>query len=166
MKTRKIIAISMLALFMNFGIQKSTKAIPLQWIKMGIEVLGIATSIWVITQDKSLANQEKTEDSMARYFPIESFPRQSCGDPLPSDSSMYPIEYKAVSVPYSSSNLSTIKAKYCSDALPVLRKSDNQKVIQVASFYDMEKAGVFSQFLANKYGKAYLSNEPTIVKKP
>ena len=169
MRTKKIIAASMIALLLNFVVQKSAKAIPLQWIKMGLEVVGIvigAAGIWIFTQEQSQAKQAENKALMARYFPVESFPRQTCGDPLPSDSSMYPIEYRAVSIPYSESNLNTIKAKYCSDALPAIRKSDNKKVIQVASFYDIEKAGVFTQFLANKYGEAYLAEEPTIVEKP
>ena len=169
MKAKKFIAVSMVALLINLGVQKSAKAIPVGWIKMGLEVTGIiigAIGIWTFTQEQSQAKQAENKALMARYFPVESFPRQSCGDPLPSDSSMYPIEYRAVSIPYSESNLNTIRAKYCSDALPTTRKSDNKKVIQVGSFYDIEKAGVFTQFLANKYGEAYLSEEPTIVQQP
>lgn len=168
MKAKKIIAVSMVALLLNFGVQKSAKAVPAELVKIGLEVVGIvigAIGIWTFTQEQSQAKQAKNETLMARYFPVESFPRQSCGDPLPSDSSIYPIEYRAVSVPYSESNLNTIRAKYCSDALPTIRKSDNKKVVQVASFYDIEKAGVFTQFLANKYGEAYLAEEPTVVEK-
>jgi hypothetical protein len=80
-------------------------------------------------------------------FTRGDYPKPSCGDPLPSDQKAYPINFYPVEAPYSISNLNKIRANFCGDAFD--KKSDDTKLIQIASFTNKEKAQAFANLVGS-----------------
>lgn len=116
--------------------------------KLGIEV-----------PDESQATQQSLETA----FPLSSFPRGTCGDPLPFDESLYPLTYYPVFILDTADNLREVKSKFCADAY-VKTDSNGKKVIQVASFYT-QKASEFLLLMENDFGEARLG-EASVVSSP
>jgi len=75
-------------------------------------------------------------------FSKSNYPRSSCGDPLPKDPKVYPINFYPVEVPNSVPNLNKARSLFCRDAFP--KTSDNVKLIQIVSFTSKEKAQAFA----------------------
>lgn len=106
---------------------------------------------------------QATQESLKNAFPLSSFPRGTCGDPLPSDESLYPLTYYPVFVPWTDENLREVKSKFCADAY-VKTSSNGEKTIKVASFYT-QKASEFLLLMENNFGEARLG-EPSVVSSP
>ncbi|WP_293354894.1 MULTISPECIES: hypothetical protein [unclassified Microcoleus] len=83
-------------------------------------------------------------------FDSDSFPKAGCGDTIPTDKKTDTVKLYPVFVDYSDSNLKTIKANYCGDALKITTKDKGKYVIQVASFTDEKRVNQFKEFLARK----------------
>jgi len=66
-------------------------------------------------------NEPEPADSFTlerdQQFSLSDFPKASCGDPLPSNSSDYPITFYPVFVPYSDDNLAKVRSSLCQDTL-------------------------------------------------
>lgn len=95
---------------------------------------------------------DTTNESVEKAFSAVSFPRNSCGDPLPLDKSLYPVFFHPILIPYSENNLREVKSKFCGDAW-VKQDESGKKVISVASFYT-EKASEFLVVMKNHFGEA------------
>lgn len=95
---------------------------------------------------------DATKESLKTAFPLASFPRGSCGDPLPLDESLYPVSFYPVFIPYTEDNLREVKSKFCADAW-VKKDKNGEKVISVASFYT-QKASEFLLLMKNNFGEA------------
>jgi hypothetical protein len=106
---------------------------------------------------------QATQESLKNAFPLSSFPRGTCGDPLPSDESLYPLTYYLVFIPWTDENLREVKSKFCADAY-VKTSTNGEKVIKVASFYT-QKASEFLLLMENNFGEARLG-EASVVSSP
>jgi hypothetical protein len=106
--------------------------------------------------------QETSDDMVSASFPSASFPRETCGDPLPSDKSLYPINYYAVFVPDEGDNLEVIRSEFCADAFSKLDKATGENVIQVASFYT-EKVHEFVSLMEKNFGEGAKLGKPSVV---
>jgi hypothetical protein len=97
-------------------------------------------------------------------FDSDSFPKAGCGDRMPTDKKTDTIKLYPVFVDYSDSNLQTIKANYCGDALKKIIKNKGKYVIQVASFIDEKRVNQFKEFLARKLGNTSVEvGEATVI---
>lgn len=97
-------------------------------------------------------------------FDSDSFPKAGCGDRMPTDKKTDTIKLYPVFVDYSDSNLQTIKANYCGDALKITTKDKGKYVIQVASFTDEKRVNQFKEFLARKLGNTSVEvGEATVI---
>lgn len=99
--------------------------------------------------NKSLASSKVSSHSRFRFDP-EDFPQYSCGDPKPSNPNDYPVEFYRVQVPYSETNLSKARGYFCRDALPAISQDTGEKVVQISSFTNQEKAKDFAVFVNTK----------------
>ena len=95
---------------------------------------------------KSLSSSTVSSHSRFR-FDRKDFPQYSCGDPKPSNPNNYPVKFYRVQVPYSKTNLSKARAYFCRDALPAISKDTGEKVVQISSFTNQEKARDFAVFV-------------------
>ncbi|NJO62607.1 MAG: hypothetical protein HC836_31580 [Richelia sp. RM2_1_2] len=105
------------------------------------------------------SESDATKESLEKAFPVTSFPRGSCGDPLPLDQSLYPVYFYPVFIPYTDDNLREVKSKFCADAW-VKKDNNDNKVISVASFYT-EKASEFLLLMENNFDGAKMG--PVVV---
>jgi len=94
-------------------------------------------------------------------FENSSFPQSACGDAIPAGNAS-PISLYPVFVEYSDNNLQRIKAQFCQDALPKIRKGTNRQSVQIASFSSRDRAVLFADFL-NKRFRGVEVGEPTIL---
>ncbi|MEG3970918.1 hypothetical protein QUA00_25335 [Microcoleus sp. T2B6] len=105
-----------------------------------------------------------TPTNSSNPFDSDSFPKAGCGDRMPTDKKTDTIKLYPVFVDYSDSNLKTIKANYCGDALKITTKDKGKYVIQVASFTDEKRVNQFKEFLARKLGNSSVEvGEATII---
>jgi hypothetical protein len=104
-----------------------------------------------------------TSTKSANPFDSVSFPKASCGDEMPTNGTTDTVNLYPVFVDYSDSNLQTIKANYCGDALKITTKDQGKKAIQVGSFTSEERANQFKDFLARKLSNINADvGEPTV----
>jgi len=106
-------------------------------------------------------NNLSSQSSSPNPFDNEKFPKNSCGDPLLTDSSLDSIQFFPVFVDYSDESLATIKRYYCQDAIRNFRKEIGRDSIQVVSFTSREKAELFRDFLSRSFEGADVGS-PTI----
>jgi hypothetical protein len=99
--------------------------------------------------------------SVAVAFPPASFPRETCGDPLPSDESEYPLTYYPIFIKNTADNLQTVKEQFCTDAFVKNDKATGEEVIMVASFYT-QKASEFLLLMKQNFGEARLGTASVI----
>jgi hypothetical protein len=102
--------------------------------------------------------KEPTQEMVDRAFPASFFPRQSCGDVLPSKRGEYPVNFYPVFIPNEGNNLERVTRSFCADAFATTDQYGN-KVVQVASFYT-EKAHEFVSLMEEEFSEARLG-EPT-----
>ena len=95
-------------------------------------------------------------------FDQATFPQSSCGDPLPSNKSAYPVNFYPVFVPVSDRNLQMARSRFCQDSLAVTRTDTGRKAIQVSSFTDSGKAAQFRDYLARSISGPEIG-PPTVV---
>lgn len=111
------------------------------------------------SEDESLV---LTAPSIVQYS--QTFPRDSCGDKLPSNSSEYPLSYYPVHIPNTGDNLQVVKEKFCKDAFIKKIEGTGEDVIQIASFYTDNSSDFLSlmeeSFDGVKLGKAKVIEEP------
>lgn len=109
----------------------------------------------------SISQSPSSPPTPTNPFENSRFPQAACGDPMPNDNgstiSLYPVF-----VEYSDSNLQQIKAQFCQDALPKIRKDTNRQAVQVASFTSRDRAVLFTDFLSKRIKGASVG-EPTIL---
>lgn len=109
---------------------------------------------------------EKTDFSSENLFYQEQFPKDSCGDPLPSDASLYPVQYYPVFVEFSESNLNWLTSQLCQDVYRTIRRDTNTESIQVASFLSLEQAVFFQEFLSSEGFQSVDVGQPSLVENP
>ena len=97
-----------------------------------------------------------------RQFSRSDFPKASCGDPLPSNSSNYPINFYPVFVPFTNENLANIRSHFCQDSLEKRRKDSGKLAVQVASFTSKDTAMEFVEFISSEFEGADVG-EPTVI---
>jgi hypothetical protein len=114
----------------------------------------------VQTTERRLTETEVRE--LSNTFNSVSFPQESCGDKLPDNLKSDDVKFYPVFIDYSESNLQTIKANYCQDAIKKIRKENGKEAVQVASFDNEERANQFKVFLIKKIGSAEVG-EPNII---
>ncbi len=90
-----------------------------------------------------------------------SFPKPNCGDPLPDDSRSYPVSVYPVYVDFTKSNLRAIRSYFCANASTPIRLSTGEKVIQVASFTDIDRANSLKNLMIKRFGSGEVG-QPTI----
>jgi hypothetical protein len=139
-------------------------------MKIAIDIAkkrGLLTSSSV-TSNKGLdaGNRESskpnsaTELSSETSFDRETFPKAVCGDQLPSDSKVYPVDLYPVFTDYSEKNLKVVTTELCQDAIRSTRQKTNKQSIQVGSFIGKTRAEEFKSFIQKKLGNAEVG-EPT-----
>ncbi|CCQ56986.1 MAG: hypothetical protein MK111_01355 [Crocosphaera sp.] len=96
---------------------------------------------------------------------LSDFPKNRCGDDLPSNADAYPLNFYPVFVPLSKDNLENLRNNFCQDAFPVIRKDTQVKEIQVSSFSSLEKSQQFVQFLENQSIEAEVG-QATVIESP
>ncbi|MBL1208727.1 hypothetical protein [Geminocystis sp. GBBB08] len=93
---------------------------------------------------------------------LTNFPQSTCGDQKPSDSSVYPVNFYPVNIPYSEEYLNMIRNNFCQDSYQKRDKINGEKVIQIASFLSEDKALSFAKFISATIPNANVG-EPTKV---
>jgi hypothetical protein len=108
----------------------------------------------------------KEENNNHNIFDQESFPRSSCGDPMPYNLAEFPVTYYPIYTDYSAENLQIIKNNFCRDAYKMTRKNTGKFSIQVASFRDYQKAEQFRDFLIREVGSGEMGEGRTFDRPP
>jgi hypothetical protein len=112
---------------------------------------------------KKTPTSTPTATNLPNPFDSDSFPKAGCGDKMPTVSKTDTVKLYPVFVDYSDSNLKTIKANYCGDALKITTKDQGKYVIQVASFTDEKRVNQFKEFLGTKLSSVNADvGEPTV----
>jgi|GEM_PF-4245343 len=126
-------------------------------MKLHLAIPGLLIALLVGCNDTTTVATSNPFDSV-------SFPKAGCGDQMPTNGTTDTVNLYPVFVDYSDSNLQTIKANYCGDALKITTKNKGKYVIQVASFTSEERAHQFKDFLARKLGSASVEvGEATVI---
>jgi serine/threonine protein kinase len=99
-------------------------------------------------------------------FKTAVYPQSSCGDLPPADPNAYPVRFYPVFLEKSERNLQQVRARFCRDAYPMVRKDNNQESIQVASFLSRERAELFRDFLWENVGWAEVGTVSIIYEMP
>jgi serine/threonine-protein kinase len=101
-----------------------------------------------------------TPASSANEFDNARFPKESCGDALPTNSTS-PTQIYPVFIKYSYSNLESVKSNFCTDAYKTKRNDTGEVAIQVASFTNRNRAELFSKFLNKQLGSGDVGQTTT-----
>ena len=97
-------------------------------------------------------------------FSKSDYPKSVCGDPIPTDPNVYPINFYPVNTPYSEENLAKVHTYFCRDAFPKISKDTGEKVIQVVSFTNLDKARAFANLVNFEIKGATVGSPTTIYK--
>lgn len=97
-------------------------------------------------------------------FEAIQYPQNSCGDPLPTNTNDFPVDFYPVFVSNSPNTLTTVNTNFCRDALVITRKDIGIKSIQVASFTTQQRAAQFAQFMTQKVGSGEVGSPTRIFK--
>ncbi|MDJ0689442.1 MAG: hypothetical protein QNJ41_13115 [Xenococcaceae cyanobacterium MO_188.B32] len=125
------------------------------------------TSQTLETASNSSATKPEIKSPTPPANPFESvnYPQPDCGEPLPQNEESYPVTYYPVYAENIADNLRLISSQFCQDAFATTLPNA-EKVIQVASFRDREKADLFKQFLDKRISGNGLVGKPSIIKNP
>lgn len=115
-----------------------------------------------VEQNISSSSSDSSEQKPSLQLSLSEFPKVSCGDPLPSNASDYPINFYPVFVPYSDDNLAKASSHFCQDSLKKRRKDTGEIVVQVSSFTSKEKAILFAVFIRSEF-EYTIVGEPTVI---
>ncbi len=97
-------------------------------------------------------------------FEAIQYPQNSCGDPLPTNTNDFPVDFYPVFVSNSPNILTTVNTNFCRDALVITRKDVGIQSIQVASFTTQQRAAQFAQFMTQKVGSGEVGSPTRIFK--
>lgn len=122
-----------------------------------------SVSMWNLSRDNP--DQENQSNSTSNIFDNESFPKDTCGDQIPTNIKDFPVNFYPVYAEPTAGILQYIKVNLCRDAYSMTRKDIGQRATQVGSFTSYERAEQFSKFLQNKIGSGEIG-EPRRVEKP
>ncbi len=100
------------------------------------------------------ANPDIVEANLAANTSLLGYPKSTCGDSLPRDTSAYPLEFFPVFIEFTPDNLIKVKQDFCGDAYQTIRELTGQKAIQIASFSSKEKANEFRALMEENFGNA------------
>lgn len=100
--------------------------------------------------DVKSISKESPEISSSTLFSQQDFPKDRCGDDMPTDSNITSVQFYPVNISYSPENLDFIRANFCRDAYQKRDKSTREKLIQISSFTDQNKAQEFANFVESK----------------
>ncbi|BAQ62262.1 hypothetical protein GM3708_2668 [Geminocystis sp. NIES-3708] len=104
-----------------------------------------------LNEDEKLAKKKNENDTISNYqWDLADYPQSTCGDEKPSDSSMYPVNFYPVNIPYNENYFNIVRESYCQDSYKKKDKITGEKIIQVASFLSEDKALSFAQFISEK----------------
>jgi hypothetical protein len=118
-------------------------------LTLGKQESSTSTNIPTIPSQTSSTNFDQNRGAEKAEM---DFPRNTCGDELPTDASIYPVDVYPVYIPYSDSNLKKVKSSFCNDAFQIKREKTGGKSILVASFLSLEKAERFRLLMKNEFG--------------
>lgn len=153
-----------------------------RWIMASVMLLGLCGySVWQavysIWQPSSRGRDERI---LSEQPPLTELPPQNdfiptpsptpthtrieirCGNPMPSNRSIYPVDFYPVYIEYTEQNLKIAKDEFCEGAYkrPNRKLSTSHQAIQVASFTDREAAEELQDLLKEKFGHVEIG-EPT-----
>ena len=109
----------------------------------------------------STINQNSIKAGKQTSLPETS--QKACGDILPKNTSLYPINLYPVFVVYSEKNLELVTRRFCEDAFKKYREDIGKNAIQVASFISIENANKFKAKLSQSFNEIDIGS-PTIIK--
>ena len=117
--------------------------------------------------EKASSTAENYPTSKARSNPTSrfrqaDFPKSLCGDPKPSDSRDYPVNFYPVQVLYSDRNLSIARSYFCEDSFAKVSQDTGEKVVQISSFTSKQKAKDFGAFISSHLSDVQIGT-PTII---
>lgn len=122
-----------------------------------------SVSKWGLSRENpDIPNQN---NSSSNIFDNESFPKDTCGDRMPTNINEFPVNFYPVYAEPTAGILQYIKVNLCRDAYSMTRKDIGQRATQVGSFTSYERAEQFSKFLQNKIGSGEVG-QPRRVEKP
>jgi hypothetical protein len=104
----------------------------------------------------------RTTTRKTYQFSFSDFPKNTCGDRKPTDPNAYPVKFYPVNIPYSESNLSQAQSLFCRDSFQKRHPTTREKIIQISSFLEQEKAQDFADFVSQKIAGASVG-EPTTI---
>jgi len=139
-----------------------------KWVIPGtiLTVVIIFISISFLPTHRTLNNS--SSESSSKYLPNDnqtlegSFPKPNCGDPRPDDPGAYPVSFYPVYIDFTESNLRTIKSNFCTNAFSRIRLSTGERVIQVASFTNIDRANSLSDLMMKRFGSGEVG-QPTVI---
>ncbi|WP_017293172.1 hypothetical protein [Geminocystis herdmanii] len=118
-----------------------------------------------LSTDRNIQSDVSNQNNITTIFDNESFPKDTCGDRMPTNINEFPVDFYPVYVNFSSENLRLVQSRFCKDAYSMTRKEIGQKAIQIGSFTSYDRAEQFSKFLKNKIGSGEVG-QPRRVEKP
>lgn len=117
--------------------------------------------------DETTSEPIPTPTPTVNPFYQDRFPKRVCGDPLPTNPSIYPVRFYPVFASYSEPNLARITSQYCQDALGPITRDNRVRAIQVGSFISQERAQLFEQFMEERLPQIQWDiGEPNIIESP
>jgi hypothetical protein len=118
-----------------------------------------------LSTDKNIQSDVSNQNNITTIFDNESFPKDTCGDRMPTNLNDFPVNFYPVYAEPTAEILQYIKVNLCRDAYSMTRKDIGQRATQVASFTSYERAEQFRDFLINKVGSGEIG-EPRRVERP
>ena len=115
-----------------------------------------------VVQTRENFSTSKAQSNPIFKFSRSDFPKSLCGDPKPSNPKDYPVNFYPVHVPYSERNLVIAKSNFCEDSFPKISKDTGEKVIQISSFANKQKARDFGLFISSEFSEIKIGS-PTVI---
>lgn len=121
-----------------------------------------------LSTDRAIQSEVPNKNNIVNttIFDNESFPKDTCGDRMPTNINEFPVDFYPVYAEPTAGILQYIKVNLCRDAYSMTRKDIGQRAIQVGSFTSYERAEQFSKFLQNKIGSGEIGEPRRVEKLP
>lgn len=109
-----------------------------------------------------VSSSQQSESSSNFFFSASDYPQEVCGDSKPTNPADYPVDFYPVKVPYSPEVLEMVRNDFCRDAFQKRDKVTREKIIQIASFTDQDKAMEFAKMIKTRINETSVG-KPTRV---
>ncbi len=128
-------------------------------------VNGFSANGCTLSTDRTIQSDVPNKNNITTIFDNESFPKDTCGDRMPTNINEFPVDFYPVYAEPTAGILQYIRVNLCRDAYSMTRKEIGQRATQVGSFTSYDRAEQFSKFLKNKIGSGEVG-QPRRVEKP